>query len=716
MPNRARSSAPVSAVLGVLGIIHVDLCRFMSHRTAFVRDSCAAIMRGSDNQATLGRRRTRVKAHEEQNHEEMKGQHVTSAIKPGRVLFVAGYATFLATFNETFLNVALNPIMQDLSVNAGIVQWVSTAYMLAAAVMVPVAGFLYKKIRTSLLMAMSLVLLVAGSIIGGFAPNFAILVVARVVQALGTGMIVPVGMNLTLAVAPKNKIGTYMGIIGAMTTFGPAFGPIAAGLLLAHGTWHTLFFALAALSVICLVCSILWVGDIAQLTHPHMDALSVTLAAIGLIGLLYGVSTVFSGQIVVAIVTLVVGVVALVAFVLRQRRIPEPFLNLEPFGNRAFVLGVLLVIAALMTVFSMNILLPLFMESALGFTPLQAALTLLPACLVSCVLSPVAGKVFDRFGVGWLVSIGMAVIACFVLALSFTGGVTTSLRIVLLYAPAIAGCACVMGPAQSYALSSLDRRMYPHGVTIVSTTFQIAGCVGSSVFVGILSAVSAAHEASGESAAAGTAVGFDIACRVAFAVDVLGFIAAVALARVEAKAKAAATAGAGESNVSEPGLEQADEPSLADAMKRDVYSVTAADSAYDALLVMVHNGTTGIPVLDEHQHAVGFVTDGDIMRTLIGDTADKASMSYVYALWVQSDKFMHRVAGLRQTNVMEICTHRVVTVGVHAPIRRVCEMLAGNRIKKLPVTGGEDGKQVIGVISRSDLMRYMVATAVPTDE
>ncbi|MFR0589029.1 DHA2 family efflux MFS transporter permease subunit [Bifidobacterium apri] len=641
---------------------------------------------------------------------------MTSTIRPGRVLFVAGFATFLATFNETFLNVALNPIMRDMSVNAGIVQWVTTAYMLAAAVMVPVAGFLYKKVRTSRLMALSLVLLVAGSIIGGVAPNFAILVVARVVQALGTGMIVPVGMNLTLAVAPKNKIGVYMGIIGAMTTLGPAFGPIVAGALLAHGTWHTLFFALAILSVICLVCSVLWVGDIAQLTHPHMDALSVTLAAIGLIGLLYGVSTVFSGQLVAAVVALVIGVAALVVFVLRQRRIPEPFLNLEPFGNRAFVLGVLLVIAALMTVFSMNILLPLFMESALGFTPLQAALTLLPACLVSCVLSPVAGKVFDRFGVGWLVSVGMAVIACFVLALSFTGGSTTSVRIVLLYAPAIAGCACVMGPAQSYALSSLDRRMYPHGVTIVSTTFQIAGCVGSSVFVGILSAVSAAHEASGESAAVGTAAGFDIACRVAFVVDVLGFIAALALARVEAKAKAAVVAGVEVSEAREQDLEHAGEPSLADAMKRDVYAVTAADSAYDALVVIVRNGTTGIPVLDEHHHAVGFVTDGDIMRTLIGDTNDKASMAYVYALWVQGDKFAHRVAGLRQTNVMEICTHRVVTVNEHATIRRVCEMLAGNRIKKLPVTGGEDGKQVVGVISRSDLMRYMVTTVAPADE
>lgn len=651
-----------------------------------------------------------------------------TAIRPGRVLFVAGFATFLATFNETFLNVALNPIMDDLSVGAGTVQWVTTAYMLAAAVMVPVAGFLYKKIRTSRLMAMSLVLLVAGSIVGALAPGFPLLVAARVLQALGTGMIVPVGMNLVLAVAPKNSIGTYMGIIGAMTTFGPAFGPIAAGMLLAHGTWHTLFAALAVLAAICLVFSILWIGDIAQLTHPHMDAASVALAAVGLIGVLYGVSTMFSGQVGVACGCLVVGLVALVAFIVRQRRIPEPFLNLEPFSNRAFVLGVLLVIAALMTVFSMNILLPMFMQSALGYSPLQAAMTLLPACLVSCVLAPVAGKAFDRFGVGRLVTLGMAVIACFVLALSFTGRDATSLRIVLLYAPAIAGCSCVMGPAQSYALSSLDRRMYPHGVTIVSTTFQIAGCVGSSVFVGILSAVTSARAAGGAAPADATAGGFDMACRVAFVVDVLGFVAAVALARVEATRRVAGgvgAAGAGDVSGAGDGSDVAGgkgtgeandgEPSLADAMKRDVYSVSAEDTAYDALVVMVRNGTTGIPVLGEDGRAVGFVTDGDIMRTLIGDTEDRASMAYMYALWVQGERFARRVESLHDVNVMDVCTHRVVVVDVRAPIRRVCEMLAGSRIKKLPVVDEADGRRVVGVISRSDLMRYMVRTSAEHD-
>ena len=115
-------------------------------------------------------------------------------------------------------------------------------------------------------------------------------------------------------------------------------------------------------------------------------------------------------------------------------------------------------------------------------------------------------------------------------------------------------------------------------------------------------------------------------------------------------------------------------------MKRDVYAVTAADSAYDALVVMVRNGTTGIPVLDEHHHAVGFVTDGDIMRTLVGDTNDKVSMSYVYALWVQGDKFAQRVADLRQVNVMEICTHRVVTVAARTLLLQARNCVAVRRI------------------------------------
>lgn len=454
-----------------------------------------------------------------------------AAVSTVGVLFSVAFGSFLATFNETFLNVALNPIMESMQVNAGTVQWLTTAYMLAAAIMVPVTGFLYRKVPTKRLFLTALFLLLAGTLIGAAAPSFGVLVLARVVQALGTGMIVPLGMNLILAVSPHDKLGTYLGAVTAMTTLGPAFGPIAAGGILAVAEWPALFVAFAVLIVACIVVSSRFVSDVAELTNPRFDIASVTLVALALVGLLYGVSTLFSGQLLIAVAALVVGVVCMTAFIVRQRKLERPFIDLRPFGVRSFRLGAGVVVVALMTVFSLNIVLPLYMQGSLGFTPLQAALTLLPACIVSCVLAPIAGKVYDRFGMGVIVPVGMGVITCFVFALSFSGAATTSLAIVALYAPAIAGCAFTLGPAQSHALSSLDRELHPHGVTIMSTLFQIAGCVGSSVFVGVLSAVQTSGVAQGVAPEAAIATGFNAACLVAVAIDVIGLVLAIAAAQ-----------------------------------------------------------------------------------------------------------------------------------------------------------------------------------------
>lgn len=449
--------------------------------------------------------------------------------KVGGILFAVAFATFLATFNETFLNVALNPIMADMGVNAGTVQWLTTAYMLAAAIMVPLTGFLYQKTSTRTLFLAALGLLLAGTLLGAAAPAFGMLVAARVVQALGTGMIAPLGMNIILAVSPKDKLGIYMGLVVAMTTMGPAFGPIVAGSILSLFSWHALFVAFALLIVVCVGIAVAFVRNVAEFADPELDMPSVSLVALGLVGLLYGLTAAFAAQLAPAAVSLAIGIACLAAFIVRQRRMEHPFLDLRPFGNRSFRLGAGIVMTALMTVFSMNIILPLFMQGSLGFTPLQSALTLLPACLVSCVLAPIAGKAYDRHGVGLIVPAGLGVIACFVLALSFCNSATTSLLIVALYAPAIAGCAFTLSPAQSFALASLDRELYPHGVTIMSTLFQIAGCVGSSLFVGVLSAAQTSGLAAGASSEIAVASGFSVACLVAFAVDVLGLAFGIAI-------------------------------------------------------------------------------------------------------------------------------------------------------------------------------------------
>lgn len=250
--------------------------------------------------------------------------------KPSTIVAVAAFAAFLATFNETFLNVAFAPIMADLGVDVSTVQWLATAYMLGAAVMVPVSAFAYRSVPTRPLFVGTVALLVVGSVIGALAPNFPVLLAGRIVQALGTGLLIPIGMNITLEVVPREKLGTYMGIMGAMTTLGPPLSVIVAGVLLAVFSWHMLMAVFAVFAVLtgaCLVFGVVMLGDIAKLTRPKLDAPSVALVGLALIGLMYGVSTVFSGSIAVAVGAAVAGAALLALFVRRQRRLEQPLID-----------------------------------------------------------------------------------------------------------------------------------------------------------------------------------------------------------------------------------------------------------------------------------------------------------------------------------------------------------------------------------------------------
>ena len=181
------------------------------------------------------------------------------------IIFVAAFSAFLATFNETFLNVSFAAVMDDFGVGVNTVQWLATAYMLGAAVMVPVSAFFYRSIKTRPLYLFTVGLLIAGSIIGALSVNFPMLLAGRIIQALGTGMLIPIGMNITLEVAPKHKLGAYMGIMGAMTTLGPSSSVIIAGVLLEFFHWHILLWFFAALSLICFICGAVLLKNVAKL-------------------------------------------------------------------------------------------------------------------------------------------------------------------------------------------------------------------------------------------------------------------------------------------------------------------------------------------------------------------------------------------------------------------------------------------------------------------
>lgn len=630
-----------------------------------------------------------------------------TARKPVAVLFVAAFAAFLATFNETFLNVGFAPIMESLSVDVSTVQWLATAYMLGAAIMVPVSAFAYRSFPTRPLFCATVALLVMGSVIGAMAQDFAVLLIGRIVQALGTGMLIPIGMNITLEVAPREKLGTYMGIMGAMTTLGPSSSVILAGLILAVAPWQMLLWTFAGLSVLCLLAGAFILSDVAHLTHPRLDAPSVALIGIALIGILYGASTAFTGNLLVAGIAAVVGVISLVLFVRRQGTLEEPLINLDPLRVRPFALGVVANMLSLLTIFAMNIIVPTFMQSILGTPSLVASLALFPAILCSCLISPVAGRIYDRRGPGVLLPLGFACIAVFSVLTGLLIATASVVVLALVYIPVICGSALVIGPVQSFALSKLTYEQNPHGVTIMSTGFQVAGCVGSSVFTGVYAAVAAAGVAAGTGYAAAATQAMEVTGALVGAVGAIGFVCALVIRRMAAR-----PASESESSWEHAEIEAAadasgmgKEPACAALMKTDVFTLPIGATVAEAMVLFAEKGISGAPVVGDDGALCGFVSDGDVMRSLADQVpAFKSAWSFLVELG--NADFEKTMAEVMSMPVEQIATRNVITVAVDDDMGVVARVLADNHLKKTPVM---DGNRMVGVINRSNITNYAVA-------
>ncbi|MSA61173.1 MFS transporter [Gordonibacter pamelaeae] len=613
---------------------------------------------------------------------------------------VAAFAAFLATFNETFLNVAFAPIMADLGVDVSTVQWLATAYMLGAAVMVPVSAFAYRSVPTRPLFVGTVALLVVGSVIGALAPSFPVLLAGRIVQALGTGLLIPIGMNITLEVAPREKLGTYMGIMGAMTTLGPSLSVIVAGVLLAAFSWHMLMAVFAVLSAACLVFGAVMLGDIAKLTHPKLDAPSVALVGVALIGLMYGVSTVFSGSIAVAVGAAVVGAAFLVLFVRRQKRLEQPLIDLRPLSVRPFAVGVVVNMLSLVTIFAMNIIVPTYLQSVLGMDSLVASLALFPAIMLSCVASLLAGRVYDRHGARVLLPVGFLLIGVFAALVSVFISTGSVLVIALLYIPVICGSALIIGPVQSFALSHLDPELNPHGVTVMSTGFQIAGCIGSSLFTGVYAAVLGGQAAAGASTFDAASTGFLAAGLLVAAFALVGFLLAL---RVRSYEKAQAAGRTADARADAPAAEA---PLLASIMKADVWALPATATVLDAVRLFAERGISGAPVVNEQGNAVGFVSDGDVMRALADQTSAFKS-AYSFVVERGNADFDQTVAAVMGQPVAEIATLRVISVDLHDELGGICKVLADKHLKKAPVM---DGGRMVGIVNRSNIARYSMTS------
>lgn len=591
------------------------------------------------------------------------------------ILFVTAFASFLATFNETFLNVAFTPIMEELNVSVHTVSWLTTAYMLGAAIMVPISSFMYQKFKTKPLFLFTVSLLIIGSIVCALAPSFTLLLIGRIIQSIGTGMLIPIGMNITLSTIPKEKIGTYMGVMGAMTTLGPSLSIISAGVILNFSSWHMLFWIFGGLSLILFLMGLIILNKTDNRKNVSLDSCSVIFVSLALIGILYGVSTLFSDNFLQAIISLLFGLLFLCIFIKRQMSIKNPLISLKPLSEKQFKVGIISNMLALMLVFSMNIIMPLHIQNALGVSAFISSLTLFPAVILSCLISPISGRLYDKNGAKNILPIGFMLMIVFILLLGINSSAKSLLLITLLYVPVICGSALVIGPAQSFALSCLNKEVNNHGVTMMSMGFQIAGCVGCSLFTGIYSLGTNLYKS------------FFMVSLTAVLIGLCGFLISLSIRKIESKKI------------------KLKNQTLENIMKKDVYYITEDSSLLLALELIVKHKISGVPVLDKNKKLTGFISDGDIMRYL-SSSHPLFTNTYSLAVIMSDDnKFDNKLKHLMNSSVKDIMKKKVVTIDIHTQLEDVCHILESKHLKKAPVL--ENGKMV-GVINRSNITKYAI--------
>ncbi|WP_406688044.1 DHA2 family efflux MFS transporter permease subunit [Rossellomorea vietnamensis] len=402
---------------------------------------------------------------------------------------------FFTIFNQTTMTVALPTIMDVFSIDASTGQWLTTGYMLVNGVLIPVTGFLMQRYTTRQLFLSAMLIFLVGTVVSALAPNFPVLLTGRLIQAASTGIIMPLLMNVVLKLYPPEKRGTAMGTVGLAIIFAPAIGPTLTGYVLDVFPWQTLFYGMFPFILIIIVCGFIFLRNVSETIESKMDIVSLILSTIGFGALLYGFSEAGSegwGSFEV-IATLMVGFLAVALFSWRQLVTERPFLDLRAFKYNMFTLTTLINCVITMVMYADMILLPLYLQNARGFTALEAGFLMLPGALLMGLLSPAVGRLFDRFGAKWLSVIGITIILVTTYTFTDLSDSTSYMHLILMYAGRRIGMALFLMPLQTAGLNQLPSSLHSHGTAISNTARQVAGAIGTSLLVTIMTSRTKEH-------------------------------------------------------------------------------------------------------------------------------------------------------------------------------------------------------------------------------
>ena len=400
--------------------------------------------------------------------------------------------TAIAFLNETALTTALATIMRDLNLTAATGQWLTTIFMLVAGIMIPMSAFLIERFSTRTLFFMAMGLFTIGTLIGAFAGNFEVLLVGRILQAMGGGITLPLIQVVVLSLFKPEERGGAMGIIGIIISFAPAIGPTLSGWIVTHFQWDYIFFLSLPVAIIDIVLGIFLLENVKEAKKTKVDIISVITSALGFGGLLYGFSNIGTYKFVnpQVYLPLVVGVVALIYFSIRQLKVlDKPFLDLRVFKDKTFTFGTLVIVIVFAAFIGAGVILPLYIQDGRGFSAFESGLILMPGAILNGIMNPITGRLFDKFGARYLALVGLTCITVGTFGLTTLTVSTSIIFIMCMYSLMLFGLGMVLMPVTTMALNDLDRSLYAHGTAAINTLRQIMASIGTAAFVAIMTYV-----------------------------------------------------------------------------------------------------------------------------------------------------------------------------------------------------------------------------------
>ena len=420
-----------------------------------------------------------------------KAQQITGSRRT--MIFICLIVSGIASSTlSTAMTTALPNVVEYFGVSTSICQWVTSGYSLAMGMVMPLTAFLITRFPTKRLYLAGIGGFILGLLLSIFAGNFGVMMAGRILQACGNGILMSAAQVVILTVYPFEKRGTMMGTYGLATTVAPIVAPTIAGLLIDAFGWKSIFYVVLVIMAVSFLLSALFFDDVLEIQEKKFDVLSFAESIVAFGGITLGIGNISSFGIlsVQAGLPLLAGVVVCAAFMYRQCGLEKPFLDVRILGNRNYAVSVISSMVLYLVMMGSSVMMPLYVQDVMGCSAVTSGLVTLPGSLATAVVSPFAGKIYDKMGIKKLFMAGSAALLASNIGMCFLTMSTPLWVAAAFNVIRNISIGSLMMPLLTWGTQNVDTGKVADASSLLTSFRTIAGSIGSAVFVGIMTVVS----------------------------------------------------------------------------------------------------------------------------------------------------------------------------------------------------------------------------------